>query len=134
MDVCKEMAIEQWVVGGEVVLQLDDGIDGPELGSAVIVFTILGALCVGYLEDCHVMAMMVGSRPNIGALDVHCRVEAAKNRDRKFACPDQGEEGGGEACSHCSIKQIGGVQFAEENLNQREGERFSFWTFRGGRG
>ena len=48
VDICKEMAIVWQVVGGEVVLQLGDGIDKPELGDTVHIFTILGALCARY--------------------------------------------------------------------------------------
>ena len=97
MDICKEMAVDWWVVDEEMVLQLGNGIDGSWLGSTINVFTIFRALCVGYLEDCHVMAVTVSSGPNIRALDVHCGVKAIKRGDRKFSSLDQGEEGGGKA-------------------------------------
>ena len=113
MDVCEEMAIVRWVVGGEVVLQLGDGIDRPELGGTVNVFTVLGALCAGYLEDCHVMAITVSSRPDVGVLDVRRKVETVEGGDCELACPDQSEEGGGEARPYRRFKQICGVQFAE---------------------
>ena len=129
VDICKEMTVNWWVVDSEVVLQLGDGIDGPRLGSAINIFAVFGALCVGLPEDCHVVAVVVGSRPDIGVLNVHCRVKAVEGGDHKFACLDQSEEGGSKARPHCCIEQITGVQLAKEHLNESKRERFSFRMF-----
>ena len=90
----------------------------------------------GYPEDGHVVAVTIGGEPDVGLLDVDCGVKAVEGGDGEFTCPDQSEEGGGEACPHRCVEEVAGVELAEEHLDEGEGEGegFSFGTFRGGGG
>ena len=72
MDVCKEVAIGQWIVDDEMVFQLRGGVDGPSLCYTIDILTDFGTFCARELEDSNIVVMMIHSGTNIGGLDVHC--------------------------------------------------------------
>ena len=70
------------------------------------------------------VAVMIHSRPDIGAFDMNSRVEAVKGRDGEFAHSRQGEEGAGEAGSHSGVERNFGIEFFKESLNKGQCKRF----------